>query len=114
MHALLIDAHSTVHPGDNPGANLKSISHRCHLILVAFVWELTQETIHLRLGCLDADSTVCGQDAGHAVTVASPKGGAPPIDGGSEAEGFLTAHTKRHAEDAESQKIFFFITDSQA
>ena len=28
------------HPGGNPGANLKSISHRCHSILVAFVWEL--------------------------------------------------------------------------
>jgi len=26
-----------VHPGGNPGANLKSISHRCHPILVAFV-----------------------------------------------------------------------------
>jgi len=36
-------------PGDNPGANLKSISHRCHSILVAFV--LTKETIHLPLGC---------------------------------------------------------------
>jgi len=31
----------TPHPGDNPGANLKSISHRCHPILVAFEWELT-------------------------------------------------------------------------
>ena len=40
------------HPGGNPGANLKSISHRCHPILVAFVWELTQETINLLLGCL--------------------------------------------------------------
>ena len=40
------------HPGDNPGANLKSIFHRCHLMLVAFVWELTKETIHLPLGCL--------------------------------------------------------------
>ena len=40
------------HPGGNPGANLKSISHRCHPILVAFVWELTEETIHLPLGCL--------------------------------------------------------------
>ena len=40
------------HPGDNPGANLKSISHRCHPILVAFVWELTEETIYLPLGCL--------------------------------------------------------------
>ena len=33
-------------------ANRKSISHRCHPILVAFVWELTNETIHLPLGCL--------------------------------------------------------------
>ena len=33
-------------------ANLKSISHRCHPILVAFVWELTEETIDLPLGCL--------------------------------------------------------------
>jgi hypothetical protein len=40
-----------VHPGGNPGANLKSISHRCHPILVAFVWELTKETINLPLGC---------------------------------------------------------------
>ena len=30
------------HPGGNPGTNLKSISHRCHPILVAFVWELTE------------------------------------------------------------------------
>ena len=34
------------------GANLKSISHRCHPILVAFVWELTKETFNLPLGCL--------------------------------------------------------------
>jgi len=40
------------HPGGNPGANLKSISHRCHLFEVAFVWELTKEPIHLPLGCL--------------------------------------------------------------
>jgi len=40
------------HPGGNPGANLKSISHRCHLREVAFVWELTKETIYLPLGCL--------------------------------------------------------------
>jgi len=33
-------------------ANLKSISHRCHPILVAFVLELTKETIDLPLGCL--------------------------------------------------------------
>ena len=41
-----------IHPGGNPGANLRSISHRCHPILVAFVWELTKGTIHLPLGCL--------------------------------------------------------------
>ena len=29
-----------------------SIFHRCHPILVAFEWELTKETIHLPLGCL--------------------------------------------------------------
>ena len=39
-------------PGGNPGANLKSISHRCHPIMVAFVWKLTQETINFPLGCL--------------------------------------------------------------
>ena len=43
-----------IHPGGNPGAKLKSISHRCHLILVAFVWELTKETIQIPLGCLQA------------------------------------------------------------
>jgi len=40
------------HPGGNPWANLKSISHRCHPILLAFVWELTKETTVLPLGCL--------------------------------------------------------------
>jgi len=40
------------HPGGNPGANLQSTSQRCHPILVAFVWELTRETIYLPLGCL--------------------------------------------------------------
>ena len=33
-------------------ANLNSISHRCHLFEAAFVWELTQETIHLPPRCL--------------------------------------------------------------
>ena len=41
-----------VHPGVELWANLKSISHKCHLEEVAFVWELTRETIHLPLGCL--------------------------------------------------------------
>ena len=51
-HALFTHHPAACHPGGNPGANLKSISHRCYLFEVAFVWELTQETIHLPLGCL--------------------------------------------------------------
>jgi len=47
---------SESHPGGNPGQNLKSIPHRCHPILVAFVWELTTETIYLPLGCLQGGS----------------------------------------------------------
>ena len=43
---------NTVHPGVELRANLKSTPHRCHLFEVAFVWELTKETIHLPLGCL--------------------------------------------------------------
>ena len=35
-------------------ANLKSISHICHPILMAFVWELTKETIDVHLGCLQS------------------------------------------------------------
>ena len=50
------DPDAPCHPGDNPGANRKSISHICYPILVAFVWELTTETIHLPLGCLKRDS----------------------------------------------------------
>ena len=40
------------HPGIELRENLKSISHRCHLFEVAFVWELTKETINLPLSCL--------------------------------------------------------------
>ena len=40
------------HPGGNPGAIRKSISHRCYLWEVAFEWEFTKETIYLPLGCL--------------------------------------------------------------
>ena len=32
--------------------NLKSIAHRCHPTLVAFVWELTKDIIDLPLDCL--------------------------------------------------------------
>jgi len=48
---------SSLHPGGNPGANLKPISHRCYRFEVAFVWELTKETIHLPLGCLQGGNT---------------------------------------------------------
>ena len=48
------------HPGGNPEGDPKSISHRCHPILVAFVWELTKETIHLPLGCLQGGQDQCG------------------------------------------------------
>ena len=40
------------HPGVELRANLKSISNRCHLFEVAFVWEMTHETINLPMGCL--------------------------------------------------------------
>ena len=40
------------HPGGDPGANRKSISHRSHRFEVAFVWELSEETFHLPQGCL--------------------------------------------------------------
>ena len=43
---------SRVHPGGNPGVNFKSISHRCYLRHVAFVWKLTEEIIDLPQGCL--------------------------------------------------------------
>ena len=43
------------HPGVELRANLKSISHRCQLFEVAFVWGLTNETIHLPLGCLQGE-----------------------------------------------------------
>ena len=41
-----------IHPGVELRANLKSISHGCHLFEVAFAWALTTETIRLPLGCL--------------------------------------------------------------
>ena len=42
------------HPGVDLRANLKSISLRCHLFEVSFVWELTKETMYLPLGCLQS------------------------------------------------------------
>ena len=49
--------------GRNPGADLKSISHRCHPILVAFVREVTKETIDLPLGCLQGGARPAGASA---------------------------------------------------
>jgi hypothetical protein len=46
------DAEEHYCPGGNPGANRKSISHRCYLREEAFERELTKETIYLPLGCL--------------------------------------------------------------
>jgi len=43
---------TSYHSEGNPGANLKSIFHRCYLREVAFEQDLTRETIHLPLGCL--------------------------------------------------------------
>ena len=40
------------HSGVDLRADLKSISHRCHRFEVVCVWELTKETVHLPLGCL--------------------------------------------------------------
>jgi len=51
-------------PGDTPGAILKSISHRCHPIRVAFVWNLTKETIDLPLGCLQGGAQAFPDVAG--------------------------------------------------
>ena len=44
------------HPGGNPKANLKSISHRCYPRVVTFEWKVTKETIYLPLGCLQGGS----------------------------------------------------------
>ena len=51
---------STHHFGGDLGANLKSISHRYYLREVAFGWELTKETIHLPLGCLQGGQESLG------------------------------------------------------
>jgi hypothetical protein len=51
-HAALVGKQVRIHAGVELRANLKSISHRFHLFEVAFVWEMTKETINLPLGCL--------------------------------------------------------------
>ena len=49
---MIVRLEFSSHPGGNPETNLKLISHRCYLFEEAFVWELTEETIVLLLGCL--------------------------------------------------------------
>ena len=51
-----------IHPEGNPGADFKSISHRCNLFEVTFVREMTKETSVLPLGCLQGgifDQHIC-------------------------------------------------------
>ena len=54
------------HSGVDLRANLKSISHRYHLFVVAFVWQLTNETICLPLGCLQGGFTTPPDSRGGA------------------------------------------------
>ena len=58
LQVLLFLSPAHNHPGGNPGANLRSISHRCCLREVAFEWELTKETIYSPLGCLQGGNEV--------------------------------------------------------
>ena len=66
------------HPGVELWANLKSSSHRCHLFEVAFVWELTKETIRLPLGCIQGG----GRAKGEVHPERSPPSPCPKIDAG--------------------------------
>ena len=43
---------SHLHPGVELRVDLKSISNKYYICEVAFVWQLTKETIQLPLGCL--------------------------------------------------------------
>ena len=56
----------------NPGANLKSVAHRCYLREVAFKWELTKETINLPLSCLQGGSSASSLSVPVSAQVASP------------------------------------------
>jgi len=63
MCACAVRNDACPHPGVELRANLKSISHSCHLFEVVFVWELTKETIDLPLGCLQGGMSF--QSASH-------------------------------------------------
>ena len=45
------------------------------------------------------------RDAGATITLASPKGGQPPLDPGSEGEDFQTDATRRFNDDADAQQV---------
>ena len=47
-----------LHSEDDPGEILKSIALRCYFLAVAFVWELTEETMNWPLGCLQGGSRI--------------------------------------------------------
>ena len=57
--AVAAEFAQVLHPGGNPGANFKSISHRCHLFEVAFPLELTKENTPLPLCCLHGGFFLC-------------------------------------------------------
>ena len=59
---------SNPRPGVELRANLKSISHRCHLFEVVFVWMVAKETIHLPLGCLKGGACIYPGDSPHLST----------------------------------------------
>ena len=66
---LHFDAHNLVftsHPGVDLRANLKSITHRCHLFKVAFAWLLTKETVHFPLARLQSGLLCDGEVELHA------------------------------------------------
>ena len=67
------------HPVGNPGANLKSISHRCHPTLVASVWGVIKETISLPLGCLQGGAFTRHEASALRVEVAQRPFDRPPM-----------------------------------
>ena len=69
--------HGLLHPGGNPGANLKSISHRCYLCEVASGRELTEETIVWPLGCLQSGTRATHNTVGKWRAWPAPR---PPFD----------------------------------
>ena len=69
------------HPGGNPGANRKSITLRCYLFKVAFVWELTKETIVLPMGCLQGGPTSSGPAASYSGSDVIPRRARPGLAG---------------------------------